>query len=207
MKIDMKTEAVIEILNSITDVFKIEHPSTNKVKTLEGITNGFTEVINSLGTPINEKNLFILNRIIRSKTDELGIISPYRNIEMVAFPLSDAIEPKIVPKLMTRLLYQISDQETKLSPIEKAALVKGGIFCIQPFGDGNKRTASLLQYKILLENNLKIPNYRDTDNYHHTMNGLWKSLYKNEEFRTGRKIFFPSAYQPLIEEIKREQNK
>ncbi len=64
--------------------------------------------------------------------------------------------PADVPKLMQKFLAWIGENETKLHPVELAALVHRQFVFIHPFIDGNGRVARLLMSLILLRHGYPI---------------------------------------------------
>lgn len=149
----MKKEAVLSFL--------IEHPQYSDPEARRGETKHIREGITRLDSAWN----YVVQQLPKVEIDltaekivKLGqIVNPqargFRTCN-VFLNLPDYTPPNYVkvPYWINDMLVRMKDND--LHPVERAAFLHMRTFAIQPFSYGNKRTARLLQNKVLDEYNL-----------------------------------------------------
>lgn len=109
--------------------------------------------------PIAQESFAMVNGIILNNGNTSIGPTPYRNARVTLGLKYTPPNYVKVPELMTSLTTRLHElqKDNKCHPIELAIDAHFGIASIQPFPDGNKRTARLVQARILDLNGYPVP--------------------------------------------------
>lgn len=103
-------------------------------------------------TPIEKKELLVLAQILEPNSGAQS--PPFYRQELVQLRGMLAPHYEDIPRQMNQVLYNISEFNNELTNLEKSIYAHFHIARIQPFKDGNKRTARMVQDAILMKANL-----------------------------------------------------
>lgn len=139
----------------------IEHPqlrnqllnipsSQQRGKIISFMRQGVERLVNAWNYINTEDNIFTAQSIIKTAS----LVEPqnvgFRDCRVsLGFQNYTPPNPIRVSDRLNELFSEVGNQN--LHPVEKAAIAHSGIAGIQPFNDGNKRTARLYQDKILCD--------------------------------------------------------
>lgn len=116
-------------------------------------------ILHNAENPIDEETWKRVNGIILTNGDLESQGTPYRtervSLGLQYTPPSYTKVPELMLGLATKL--QQLEEEKKVHPVEIAIDAHFGIASTQPFPDGNKRTARLVQGRILEKNGYPVP--------------------------------------------------
>ena len=160
---------------------------------------------------ICEYNGIVLEKLPKTENVEPGEFRQYR-VSVGKYP---GPNPKEVPYLVNRLCNWLNGEEFKptqgINPtviaIIKAIVAHVYIVWIHPFGDGNGRTARLIEFKILAQSGMPLPaTHILSDHYNTTRTEYYNQLDKTS--KAGGKIddFISYAIQGLIDGLNEQLN-
>jgi len=172
---DNRRSLVIENLRSMGDIhsFWIENPElreaylihkrqpkTLKKEAIHGIQSMhnawyYLTQIGPYGNFIKELNSGIINRTNGLVLPKKHMSGEYRDkIVTLNLPRYTPPAPQKVPDKMNKAITRIKEVYNDVDPLTSSIVAHLEIAAIQPFFDGNKRTARLIQDRILYDSNL-----------------------------------------------------
>ncbi|NQZ84267.1 MAG: Fic family protein [Nanoarchaeales archaeon] len=192
----MKTKQILSLLDSFSQGVEYEETAETTTRLNKGYQYFLGEEEDE---EIYEKELIILNSLILNKP-----VMDFRRYEVrVTSRKAKPLHSTLIPGQISQLLYLTSNNST-FSPIEKAAIAQSGIYYIQPFEDGNKRTGRIFMDKLLFENKLLVPKYKSREHYIDTLFEISNNL-KEEKKKGNSFLHNTNSYKPLIKIIEESQ--
>jgi Fic family protein len=200
--IEQRIDDISRVIESIIQLYEIEKKVDSKgIGILRGLQAGYEQTFKRIHLPIEKETVIRINEKVQDKGSSNYIHMGYRisnvqNFKTQNRKLSILTPPMPVeiPGMMDNLIDRLNDDT--LNPEQRAAMALGGIFHIQPFDDGNKRTGKILMDKILLENNLSLSGFGSS-------NAFKNALVESEDRITSyKKIFQIKTYAPIVKAIR-----
>lgn len=197
----MNIKSIVSLISSLNEGVKFEDDGTTKYgsEILDGLTKAYSFVLKStLGYGFRKADLLYINSLIQPKGD-----GNYRSKKVIVNDRNgNPLLPFEIGINMDKLLHKISS-DSDLSPYEKAAVSQGGIYHIQPFIDGNKRTGRVVMDKILIETGSFLPEFHERENYIDTLFKVSENL-RYDQYN-GELLDNINSFNPLIKLIKQAQ--
>ncbi len=197
----MPIKNVLKLLDSIKEGVSFEDTTNSYgTQTLENLTSAYQYLLEDcFEREISEKELMVTNSLVRN----IPCQQNYR-----AFPVNvtnrgaASLNPELITPVMNRLIYLINDNS--LTVEERAAIAQGGIYYVQPFEDGNKRTGRAIMDKVLLENRYNLVKFGDRENYINSLFEVCDNLKKDKN--EGQLLERKKSFEPLTSIIRDSQN-
>lgn len=205
----MSERYVTQVLNSLQEgiIFEVGEEIDMGTRVSKGLIQAYQYIFNQgITIDMGEKEALMINTLVNQ--GRIPTLPPYfdfRSIYRSSNPrvtgMSNPPNYPMVPGLMNQLFYLASD-ESHLSPIEKAALCQGGVFGIQPFDDGNKRTGRVMSDKVLVRAGLNIPQFESREEYIVVLGDVFERIRGKTTKQENPDISDMRLYEPLIEKIR-----
>lgn len=169
---DARRSLVIEDIRSIGDVYSfwIENPSLRKTlltenkqpetlrklanKGIQNVNNGwyYLSRLSKQGNFVKDLTPYIIQKLNKNVLGDSGEFNEFRN-KRVSLNILDYTppSPEKVPKKIKAAISRIKEVHNNYGALESAITAHLELAAIQPFMDGNKRVARLIQDRILFD--------------------------------------------------------